>query len=97
METHTCWITKDDPEWEIMWDALANDPFNAGLPNPREAINDGEVWQYMGTEGDGEEAHHVFRHRRHPKTNRREYITIPLSNDRLFLYDDDAPGIGYRE
>lgn len=32
----------------------------------------GECWQYMGTQEEG----HCFRHRRHPKTQNREYFFV---------------------
>ena len=70
-------------EWVAMWDALAKDPLNRGLPDPRAARNRefGESWQYMGTEARG----HCFRHRAHPKTGNREYVYIRIGGY-------DAPG-----
>lgn len=66
-------------EWDRMWDALkrafkAPDfaEYNAGF---------GESWQYMGTSLRSDQWEHCFRHRAHPTTGKREYFTVPASDD----------------
>lgn len=67
-------IERDSPEWNRMWKMLANLPLNNG---DTVCLNQDEVWQYLGTVN-GE---HEFRHRCHPSTNQREYLTIPYVED----------------
>jgi hypothetical protein len=65
-------------EWSAMWSALIGHWHgDAADYNDRY----GESWQYMGTELRGDNWEHVFRHRMHPKTNRREYHRILASPD----------------
>lgn len=63
------------PEWITMWAHLSADSLNDGNP----ACHDPETWeawQYMGSVwGEGTWTH-VFRHRRHPKTKRREVRSL---------------------
>ena len=59
------------PEWEYMWEELAKHPVNAGRSQPTQCLNEGEVWQYMGSDERG----HSFRHRCHPHF-RENNITI---------------------
>jgi hypothetical protein len=69
-------LTRGTPEWDAAWAELARDPWNAALPDPTVAhdVETGERWQYMGP-GDGG---HVFRHRCHPRTGARIYVTVRL-------------------
>lgn len=69
-------------EWDWMWTRLGELEINFGLPDPTVAINEGEAWQYMGTERRGRKWVHVFRHRCHPKTNDREYEIVPLRKEK---------------
>ena len=64
-------VEEKTSEWIVMWDRLAKNPLNYGLL-PRTAEHQGEVWQYMGTA----KGHHEFRHRNHPRTNKREYVRL---------------------
>lgn len=64
------------PEWDFMWDWLANHPLNLDIPNPSAALNDGEAWQYMGSYMQGEKVIHQFRHRNHPVTNGVKQVSV---------------------
>ncbi len=68
-------------EWDCMWKALANHKINKCLSDPLVADNFDEVWQYMETTHRKQRVFHVFRHRLHPKTQRKEYIEIPASKE----------------
>lgn len=57
------------PEWDEMWQQLADDPLNDGDPL---CINQGLTWEYMGSSVD----HHNFRHSKHPKSGRIEHIYL---------------------
>lgn len=88
--TTIIFVGRDDSEWESMWGALAE---WTGLSDHGEAIGEadpeqGEFWQYMGTyrNWDGG-AVHSFRHRRHPITKRREYVTVDCSANFLSRAD----------
>ena len=73
-------VEQSDPEWEHMWGMLADHPINDGFSEPTEAASDnGECWQYLGTEHRKSEGQwkHCFRHRSHPKTDQREYRWFP--------------------
>jgi hypothetical protein len=65
-------VTHPD-EWRIMWNALVlfwkgdTADYNASF---------GECWQYMGTVLRADTWEHVFRHRMHPRTGRREYFRV---------------------
>ena len=69
-------VKQSEPEWEIMWDALAK----ASGDEDRAARDpvSGEAWQYMcsfrpqGTK----KWQHEFRHRCHPKTQQRWVLHI---------------------
>ena len=77
-----------------MWEALRE------RDGDTEAVNalNGECWQYMGTWMPMDVAVHSFRHRAHPRTGEREYISIPCSPEFLARVhiepeddDDEAP------
>lgn len=78
------------PEWDFMWDALvAHWKGDAADYNPAYS----ECWQYMGSS-----LHpisftweHTFRHRMHPRTNRREYWRIPASPRFNLAHPTPAP------
>lgn len=71
-------VEPSSEEWRRMWEALGEDPAS-------EDPKTGERWQYMGSvfvrggSGRSGEWVHQFRHRRHPKTGKREYREIPAS------------------
>ncbi len=73
-------IESTDPEWAHMWSLLA------ASEGDTECLNMGEAWQYMGTapaddpEVAPAEAVHCFRHRNHPKTGRRMYMSVAPSS-----------------
>lgn len=69
------YLSPGTPEWTAAWAELARDPVNAGQPEPRVCLNEGEVWQYMGPEDDGRQC---FRHRCHPATGQREYRKVSV-------------------
>lgn len=62
-------------EWENAWEWVANHPINEGYDEPSLVPNKGAGWQYIGTfkNKDGR-AISEFRHRNHPRFQRREYI-----------------------
>jgi hypothetical protein len=78
-------VTHPD-EWDRAWLALRtfwrgdNADYNSRF---------GECWQYMGTELRGDTWEHVFRHRAHPRTNKREYWRSPASD--AFHASNPAP------
>ena len=72
-------IEMDSPEWDIMWNWLAEHPINKDLDNPSLAINNGEVWQYMGSYKLKNKVIHNLRHRSHPLTNRVENLSLNAS------------------
>jgi len=72
-------IKKDSQEWNNMWDKLANHPINESIEEPSLAVNEGEAWQYMGSFRQDTRIIHEFRHRNHPRFQRREYIKFPAS------------------
>lgn len=67
---------RDSIQWKEMWSKLSKHPINKGIKNPKAAINESEVWEYMGSISEGENIFHEFRHRCHPRYNQREYIRI---------------------
>jgi hypothetical protein len=60
-------------EWDAMWAWVAAHTLNAGLVEPTVGLCPftNEAWQYMGTRSDGADE---FRHRHHPRTQKREYL-----------------------
>ena len=56
-------------EWPEMWEQLANQAINSG---DQLCIYSGHCWEYMGSTSD----HHNFRHEKHPKTKKTEYIYL---------------------
>lgn len=67
------------PEWDFMWDWLANHPLNIKLANPTSAEHHGEQWQYMGSYKQGERVLHQFRHRLHPITESVQSVSVSAS------------------
>jgi hypothetical protein len=67
---------QDSPSYNFMWNWLANHPINAGIDNPMVALNEGEVWQNMGSFRQGDVTVTQFRHRCHPKTNERKSLSV---------------------
>ncbi len=63
------YLNMTDPEWETMWDQLANERLNQGDPICEFS---GQAWEYMGSTQD----HHHFRHACHPATEKVEYLYI---------------------
>ena len=62
--------------WLLIWSKLATCELNRKIADPFDAFDQesGECWQYMGSHG----RKHQFRHRHHPLTQAREYITFFL-------------------
>lgn len=58
-----------DPEWQTMWEQLAEDPRNGGDPV---CVLAGQGWEYMGSTLD----HHHLRHPCHPGSGKPEYAYI---------------------
>ena len=63
------YLSMTSPEWETMWDQLAEDRLNQGDPICEFA---GQAWEYMGSTKD----HHHFRHPCPPATEKTEYIYL---------------------
>ncbi len=57
------------PEWDSMWQQLADYPINKSDPL---CVNQGLCWEYMGSTAD----HHNFRHSKHPVSGRIEHAYI---------------------
>lgn len=73
VSSETFYLVQDGSElWKKIWDTLAAAPINAGLTDPRIALDSrfGEAWQYMGSRNNN----HWFRHRCHPKTQQLERL-----------------------
>lgn len=79
-------IKQDSQEWNNMWDKVANHPINEGYEKPSILFNEGEAWQYMGSFKQDSRIIHEFRHRNHPRFQRREYIKLKASET---ITDDD--------
>lgn len=62
-------LKESSKEWGYLWDMLRLHPINAGELEPCIALNNGEVWQYMGTFRNKETLISEFRHRNHPYSN----------------------------
>jgi hypothetical protein len=62
-------LKQDSPDWLGAWGWLDAHPINTGLPEPKVALNQGEVWQYMGSYLKDGILISDFRHRCHPRTN----------------------------
>jgi hypothetical protein len=63
------YLNINDPEWQKMWEDLAQYKLNAG---DQLCIHEGHCWEYMGSSQD----HHHMRHNCHPFTNKPEFIYI---------------------
>ena len=68
-------IKTDSKEWDEIWEWLKNHPINKDIDNPTLALNENEVWQYMGTYLHDNNAVSNFRHRIHPITNNIQCIS----------------------
>lgn len=63
-------VDRKDPEWQRMWDALANAAVNRGLENAK------SYFMYMGTVEENGYFAHSFKCREHPVTNKREDLQL---------------------
>ena len=70
-------LKESSPEWGYLWDMLRLHPINGGLEEPCIAMNNGEVWQYMGTYRNGDTLISDFRHRCHPYSQELAKATFP--------------------
>lgn len=70
-ETETAFLERGTSEWNNAWFML-----RVLDGTDVDAVNDGECWQYMGTEKREDIWEHVFRHRVHPITGEREYRRV---------------------
>lgn len=73
-------VEQGSPEWDEMWNKLNNHPINEGMEEPKTALNNGEVWQYMGSFKQGDKVIHSFRHRQHPRDNQRKDVNFHASD-----------------
>lgn len=62
-------LKQDSEDWLGAWGWLEAHPVNQGLSEPKVALNEGEVWQYMGSYLKDGVLISDFRHRNHPRTN----------------------------
>jgi hypothetical protein len=62
-------LKPESPEWNEAWEWLGDHPVNDNIDNPKEALNEGEAWQYMGSMLKDGVLITDFRHRFHPKTD----------------------------
>lgn len=85
MTTDFFFVKRNSNEWNRMWDGLKQ-KWGDTVDMDEET---GECWQYMGTQKEG----HCFRHRCHPKTKKKEYFFVKVSdrlNDTDLGINDDA-------
>lgn len=75
-------VKQDSLEWTYIWDFVEKHPINEGIEEPRVALNEGEVWQYMCTYANKEKNKfiHEFRHKNHPNTNGVYFIRFNSEN-----------------
>ena len=81
-------IKKDCPEWDYIWNWIANHPINKDLPDPMDALNEGEQWQYIGSFKHNDKVIHSMRHRYHPVTQGVKNLSLTASeamNDESIL------------
>lgn len=64
------------PAWNHIWQWLEEHPLNKGLEEPTVALNDSEMWQYIGSYRKGNKAISDLRHRFHPLTGRVEILSV---------------------
>lgn len=74
-------IKENSPEWEYMWNWLADHPINYSLTEPTLAFNEGQGWMYMGSFRQGKRVIHEFRHRNHPKAEGLVDLKLAASPD----------------
>jgi hypothetical protein len=74
-------VPRDTAEWDYMWELLSLHPLNHGRASPTVCFNEefSEVWQYMGSAEVGGVWVHQFRHRMHPGSGQREYLSVPAT------------------
>jgi len=77
---------EDKEEWDRAWD-LAVPGKDKSEYNP----DCWESWQYMGSDIRNGGWTHTFRHRCHPKTNKREYRGIAATENFSQARDNDDP------
>lgn len=74
-------IEPESPEWNYMWEWLANHPINDNLEEPSVALNENEGWQYMGSFKQDDKVIHEFRHRNHPITHTVQSLKLKASDN----------------
>lgn len=81
-------VVQGSKEWELMWTSLSSLPENRELPEPSQAENFGEIWEYMETTKSRffEKYYHRFRHRFHPAKGADYRINIKASKS--FSHED---------
>jgi len=73
-------IEPNSPEWDYMWNWLAEHPINKDIAEPTLAMNEGEGWQYVGSFKQDTRIIHEFRHRKHPKTGLIQNLKVSGSD-----------------
>ncbi|TYK74224.1 hypothetical protein FSY45_20540 [Comamonas sp. Z1] len=64
-------IERNTEQWQAMWGGLSEAELNSG-DHVCENQETGDCWHYMGSDSNG----HHFRHRKHPKTAKRETLIV---------------------
>ncbi|MHB8874432.1 MAG: hypothetical protein ACYC8T_12160 [Myxococcaceae bacterium] len=70
-------LRRNEREWRLAWEALAAVSGDADFMG--EDPESGEFWQYMDSTPVHDSWVHEFRHRWHPREQRRWYVRIPAS------------------
>jgi len=78
-------IKQNSIEWDYMWDWVANHPINEKVEVASVALNEGQVWEYMGSFKQGEKMIHSFSHRCHPRHNHPVALHVAASE----TFDND--------
>lgn len=92
-------VERDTPAWKAAWGGLSAAIARAGLGDGRDRQQynrDGEGWQILGARLTEAGMRHVFRHRDHPLTERREYIEVDTPKLEASLRLQQIPSRGLR-
>ena len=73
-KTRIAFVEEDSAEWRAAWKRLARMSGDADFM--AEDPQTGEVWQYMGSVRHGPQWQHEFRHRNHPREQKRLLLLV---------------------
>jgi|APTNR8051073442_1049403.scaffolds.fasta_scaffold00075_78 hypothetical protein len=73
-------VERDEPAWPVLWKYFDSKHILLYGKSDRRDLDPstGETWQYMGTVLLEEGIEHQFRHRHHPRAQRRLYLAVKL-------------------